>query len=251
MILRAIILDDELNAVISLALLIRNFVPEITVTAKTTSPTEGISLINELKPDIVFMDIKMPHLGGFDVLEKLQFRDFHLVFTTAYHEYALQALKKNATDFLLKPVNFEELKDTTRRIQQKITEKQKIQNVTELIKDLIQYRQLKVPVHTKSSIEYVLPENVVYIEASGRKTLIKLKDKTYISSITALKQYDEILCRTNLPFMRVHHSFIINMNHITQYSKENGGSVILNHQKSIPVSKNTKSNFLNYLKLYL
>jgi two-component system, LytTR family, response regulator len=247
--LRAVIIDDEENAVISLELLIKKFVPEVKVIAKTTRPQTGIQLINDFRPDIVFLDIQMPRLTGFDILDKLEFRDFYLVFTTAYHEYALQALRQNATDYLLKPVNFEELKATIKNIRSKVLQKQRIPDIKMLLDSILLNGQVKVPIHTKNSIEYLLPKDVVYIEAQGRNTFIKLKNKALLTSVAALKYYSEMLCGSGLPFMRVHYSFIINLDHVTKYSKENGGQIVLDHEKSIPLSKKTKNDFLKYIGL--
>jgi two-component system LytT family response regulator len=247
--LRAVIIDDELSAIISLELLIKKFVPETIVTAKTIHPLEGVDLINKHKPDIVFLDIQMPRLNGFDMLEKLEFRDFYLVFTTAYHEYALKALKISATDYLLKPVHYEELKSTIIRIQQKINEKQKIPDVSVLLNELHNRYQPKIPLQTKDSIEYLPPREVVYLEAEGRNTIIKLLDKSTLTSTCPLGYYEDLLCRNGLSFMRIHNSFVINLRYVTRYIRENGGTVIMNHQKTIPVSKKIKEEFLKYIML--
>lgn len=247
--LRAIIIDDEQSALISLELLINKFIPQVRIISKTTNPAEGIELINDFRPDIVFLDIQMPRLTGFDVLELLEYNDFYFVFTTAYHEHGLKALKKNATDYLLKPVNYEELKSTVARIQNKIREKQSMPDVTQILQNFTNYWQFKIPVPAKNSIEYILPEDIVYIEAKGRNSLIKLKDKEVIMSTGSLKYYNEILCKPGLPFMRIHFSFVVNLNYVTRYCKENGGCIVLINQVSIPVSKKTKSAFLKYIHI--
>lgn len=108
--MNAVIIDDELNGIKGLELLLSKFTPDVKVLAITTNPREGIELINQLQPEIVFLDIYMPELNGFDLLKELKSHEFYLIFTTAYEEYGLRALKANAFDYLLKPIDWEELK---------------------------------------------------------------------------------------------------------------------------------------------
>src|ERR1043166_1457576 len=103
--IHAIVIDDEISGVKNLELLVYEYIEDVRIVASTTNPFEGISMVNDYRPDIVFLDIKMPNLDGFDVLDRLYFTQFYLIFTTAHQEYALRALKRNATDYLLKPVD--------------------------------------------------------------------------------------------------------------------------------------------------
>src|SRR5688500_4469180 len=119
--LRSVIIDDEQKGIDSLKMLIELFIPELKVVAETTRPELSLELIENYMPEIVFLDINMPDMNGFQVLEKLQWREFHLVFTTAHQEYGLKALKNNAFDYLLKPIDHEELQETVRKIKNKLS----------------------------------------------------------------------------------------------------------------------------------
>jgi two-component system, LytTR family, response regulator len=243
--IRALIIDDEEHGIKSLELLLEKFCPDIKVVAKSTDPREGIHLINDYRPEIVFLDIYMPELNGFDLLEKLSFREFYLIFTTAYREYALKALKANAFDYLLKPIDYEELQKAVEKIKRKQSNNHKINELLQIMNQSIDSQHLKVMLPTKTSIESVNSNEITYIEAQSNHSLVALVSKQHHLTLKSLKEYEELLCKDKTRFLRIQNSFIINLDEVIRYTKEDGGFVTMSDGKKIPVSKFIKKDFLS------
>jgi two-component system LytT family response regulator len=247
--IHAVVIDDEISGVKNLELLVNEYLKGIRIVASTTNPHEGISQVNDYRPDIVFLDIKMPNLDGFDVLDRLYFTQFHLVFTTAHQEFALRALKRNASDYLLKPVDVNELRTTVERIREKIESKQQFPDVTGLLNQFRTLKNTRVPLHSKTGVEYVLPSDIVMIRAESNRSHVLLLNGMQIDSGQPLKEYEILLCGNSLPFSRVHNSYLVNMNYVKRYLKESGGFVVMNNNKTIPVSKNKKEELFAWLNI--
>ncbi len=245
--LHAIIIDDELNGLVSLELLIKKYVPEVKLVAKTTDAFEGIDLINNFRPDVVFLDINMPNLNGFELLEKIEFKKFHLIFTTAHEEYAFKAIKKNALDYLLKPVDGSDLKKAIEKVNKNINDHSAMQNALKFLNTLTDTKDIKVSIPAKGGIELVSGKDIMYIEADSNQAIVVLKDKTKINVTRSLKDYEKQLCDTNKNFIRIHNSFIININYVLRYVPEDGGYAVIQNEKSVPISKNKKEEFLNLI----
>lgn len=245
--LRAIIIDDEFNGVRSLELLIEKFVENVKVVASTTKPLEAIELINNYQPEIVFLDINMPVLNGFQLLEKVEFKKFHLIFCTAYKEYGLKALKQNALDYLLKPVGIEDLRQAVARVQVRIIENEIPEGVFELIKNLRSSAPQKISFPTRNTIEIISSDSVVYLEANSNNSIAVLASDLKLNVLRPLKDYESILCDQNNKFMRIHNSFIINLDYVLRYIREDGGSVEMSNKKHISVSKNKRDDLLKSL----
>jgi two-component system, LytTR family, response regulator len=250
--LRAIIIDDEYNGVRSLELLLQKFISDVKVVASTIQPLRGVELINNYRPDVVFMDINMPNLNGFQVLESLEFRNFYLVFTTAHREYGLQAIKQDAIDYLLKPIGTQDIKETIEKIKKKIGEKQKAPDVFHLLKELAVAQSPKIALPGKDKIEYIAISDIVYIEANSNSTNLLLDGESeLLATSRSLKEYEDILCKEDASFIRIHNSYIINVNFATKYLKEDGGYVVMKEKKTIPISKQKKDEFMKMINLGL
>lgn len=247
MLLHALIIDDEENGIVTLDLMIKKYVPEIKVVAKTTSPEEGVELINQLRPDIVFLDINMPGMNGFQLLEKVSFQRFHLIFTTAYEEYALKAIKKNALDYLLKPVDGDDLKRAVKKVIEKASSVSDYQNALNLLKNLREQREIKISIPVKDGIRVVNAEEIIYIEANSNHAIVLLSDKSKHEVNKSLKEFEMQLCDGSARFIRLHNSFVINVNHVTRYLPEDGGYAVLADEKTIPISKTKKDEFLGMI----
>lgn len=248
--LRVIIIDDEFNGVRSLEILLQKFSDEVKVIATSTSAIEGAELINNYHPDLVFLDINMPHLNGFQLLDKLSFRDFRLVFTTAHCEYALQALKEGATDYLLKPVGRQDLRETIDRVKKRTLEERQAPDLAGVLGEMTQKQNSRIAVPSKDRVEYVLVSDIVYIEADSNATQVfTVNSAQCIPATRSLKEYESLLCTGDSPFIRIHNSYIINADYATRYSREGGGYVVMQDKKSIPVSKNKKEEFLRMINL--
>lgn len=247
--MNAIIIDDELNGIKGLELLLSKFTPDVKVAAITTNPREGIKLINQLHPEIVFLDIYMPELNGFDLLKELNSHDFYLVFTTAYEEYGLRALKANAFDYLLKPIDWEELKKTVEKIKTKKSNNNQIKELLRIMRDSLDSKNLKIILPNKTGVDYVLTSDIIYVEAQLNHCVVYLQNGRSIITHKTLKEYQEQLCITGQHFFRIQNSFIINLDSVVRYTKEDNGSVTMSNGQKIPVSKFQKKNFLQLFKL--
>jgi two-component system LytT family response regulator len=245
--LHAIIIDDEENGLRSLELLIQKFIPEVKVVASTTEAIKSVELINNYRPDILFLDINMPDLNGFEVLERIEFRNFHLIFTTAHEEFALKAIKQRAIDYLLKPIGIDDLQKAIEKVQK--ASKQKWPEIYGFLKELKENAALRVAVPTKGGIELVPSGQISYLEASSNNATITFTNGKQTKVIKSLKEYEETLCTKESDFLRIHNSYIININCVTRYVKEDGGYAVMNNKKSIPVSKQKKEEFLKRINL--
>jgi two-component system, LytTR family, response regulator len=247
--LHAILIDDETQALKALEILLTGYVGGVKVVATSTDPVSAIGMINNYRPDVIFLDINMPVLNGFELLEKLEFTDFELVFCTAHHEYALRAVKKNAMDYVLKPVNVDELRVTVKRLEERRHLNRFSPELFRLLLQEIETQRYRVPLHSKSEIGYIPREKIIYIEASSHHSLVVLTNGNAQKVSYALKDYESMLCSEGSMFFRVHSSFIINVNHVTRYLKEGGGYVVMESLKKIPVSRAKRDELFARLHL--
>lgn len=245
--LHALIIDDEESGVISLELIIRKYVPEVKIVAKTINALEGVDLINNYRPDIVFLDINMPNVNGFELLEKIEYKKFHLIFTTAHVEYALAAVKKNALDYLLKPIDGDDLRKAIDKVVKSLEENNSVANALAFLNRFRETEEMKVSVPGKDGIEIVPAKEMMYIEANSNQAIVVLKNGKKYHVSKSLKDYEKQLCSGEGQFMRVHNSFIINVNCVNRYLPEDGGYAVISDGKTIPLSKAKKDEFLKWI----
>ncbi len=248
--LRAILVDDEENGVESLRLLLNEFAGDVKIVAESTNPFLAKELIENYKPEIVFLDINMPGMSGFELLENLSWKNFNLVFTTAHQEYALRALKNNAIDYLLKPIDKDELSGALSKIRNKLQndEKTKTFNYHELLHWVKPSYYQKILISTKSGVEHISSSGIVYLESFSNYTVLRLTDGREITSSRTLRDFDQQLCVEDSGFMRVHHSFIVNLNFVLRYQRDSE-TIVMSNNYVLPVSRSKRSNFLNWLKI--
>jgi two-component system, LytTR family, response regulator len=242
--IRGIIVDDELKSRESLKILLEDFCEGVEVAALCRGVDEAIEAIKRLNPDVVFLDIQLQRETGFDLLTRLKHFDFNVIFTTAYSEYAIKAFKFSAIDYLLKPIDIEELKRSLAKLEKRmgstITERLE-QLMTNLRSESASNFKLALP--TTDGLIFVKVKSVLYCEASSNYTEITMDDnKKYLVSRT-LKEYEDLL--VDQDFFRVHHSTLINLNAIKKYVRGDGGYVIMSNDKSLDVSKRKKESFLS------
>jgi two-component system LytT family response regulator len=242
--IRCIIVDDELKSRESLKILIEDFCQGVTVLALCQNIAEALKSIEEIKPDLVFLDIQLQRETGFDLLSKYKHVDFEVIFTTAHSEYAIRAFKFSAIDYLLKPIDIEELKSAIVKV-----EKRKDNTISERLQQLLTnlrsstVENYKLALPTAEGLVFVKTDEILYCEASSNYTEIIMSDnRKYLVSRT-LKEYDEMLGEQN--FFRIHHSYLINLNEVKKYVRGEGGYVIMNNDKSLDVSKRKKDGFLS------
>ena len=243
--LRAIIIDDDEVGIEALKLLIGKFVSDINIVAESSDPSRAIKLIKDYSPEIVFLDIQMPGMSGFELLESLGHRNFHLIFTTAHHEHALKALKLNAHDYLLKPVDYKELRFAVDKIKKQVAEKAE-QPDYRILNDVHTMTKNKLAVNTKSGVEAVEFADIVCFESMSNYCKIYLRSSRTILTPKTLKDFENQLCNKKLNFMRVHNSYVINLEKVTRYLKEEECIIMVTEQK-IPIAKSKKDLFFKWL----
>ncbi|MBS7333763.1 LytR/AlgR family response regulator transcription factor [Faecalibacter bovis] len=235
--MKAIIIDDENRARISLEMMLKEFCPEVEIISSCENLNEGIQAINKQKPDIVFLDIEMPNFSGLDIDKFFDINkiDFFLVFTTAYEEYALKAFKLNAFDYLLKPINHEDLINTVERI--------KLKQTTQIIPQTNAPIE-KIAVPTANNLLFIETKNIIYIKGEGAYSDLILKDKKNILVSKNLKNFEEVL-GSDSRFIRVQKSYIVNFDYIVSVSKTNGGTLHLINDIQIPIATDKIQSILD------
>lgn len=243
--INALIIDDERDARESLQLLLKKNCPEINILALCASPETGIDKINKLQPDLVFLDVQMPGLSGFDVLEKLISIDFDIIFVTAHDKYAIKAIKFSALDYLLKPVDVDELIEAVEKT--KLKRENKAQHFQSLLQNVRQgsekLTRLAIPSDNEIIVQKI--EEIIFCEADSNYTKLYLSNGKQITVSKTLKQFESILPPTD--FCRIHHATLVNLAHITKYVKGEGGYVLVTGGQHLDVSRRKKDNLLRVL----
>jgi len=213
------------------------------------SASEGIAKISELKPDLIFLDIEMPHMNGFQMLEQLPKINFEIIFTTSYDQYAITAFKFSALDYLLKPVDREELEKAMQKISKKINPP-----ISQQLEILLQrINQPSVPVQrialpTMQGLEFVPVDSIIHCTSRNNYTEFFLKDKKKLLVSRTLKEVEDMLADHS--FLRVHNSHVVNLNAITRYAKGEGGYLIMTDGSTIDVSRSRKELLMQKLQPY-
>ncbi len=245
--LKALLVDDENKSRESLKILIEDFCSGVEVVAMASTVDEALTALNTTSPNIVFLDIRMNKETGFDFLNRCNKIDFQVVFTTAYSEYAIDAIKFSALDYLLKPINIEDLKNAIAKAEKKFSGDDLKEKVDFLLQNfkVDSSDNFKLVLPTSEGLIFINFKDILYCEASSNYTIFHMRDsKKYVVSKT-LKEYEDLLVNYN--FFRIHNSFLINLREIVKYVKGDGGYVVLSNDKSLDVSKRKKEFFLTKL----
>lgn len=245
--IKTIIIDDEHYGRQSLQQAAEQYCPEVAILQICESPEAGIAAINALKPDLVFLDVQMPNMSGFDVLQKLSPIDFEVIFVTFYDQYAIKAIKFSAIDYLLKPVDVDDLIHAVQRAKENLQKNGKRQRYQSVLHNLnyTSGKIEKLAVPTLEGIDFFRTENIIYCEADGSYTTLYLSghEKQVISK--NLKDFENLLSGSG--FCRVHNSHLINLSHVKKYIKGDGGYVILTDDHHVDISRRRKDAFLKGL----
>ncbi len=248
--IKAIIIDDEQLAIESLQWEIENFSQEVKVIESFTNPKDAISGINYLKPDLVFLDIEMPEIDGFQLLQLLDYKNFDLIITTAYNQYAIQAFKANAIDYLLKPIDPDDLTQAIEKIKNRQTSQTSTKNIetvlNNLVKDNLQ-KTKKIPLGLSNKIILVDYEDILYCKSDGSYTTIFMRNGDEHVVSKNIKHIEELLPDT--VFLRIHKSYIVNLNEIKGLIKQGSGELILSNEKIIPISRSHRKNIFTALNI--
>jgi two-component system LytT family response regulator len=242
--LNAILVDDEESSLSSLREKILRHCPEISIIATCESAQSAIEKIDTLHPDLVFLDIEMPVMNGFLMLQHLTFKDFELIFTTAYDHYAIKAIRFSALDYLMKPIEIEELKEAVKKAGEKKEHKNTNHQLDLLLENMLPkkntYQRIAIP--TAEGLQFIKLNEIIYLEANINYTHFFLAgNEKYIASRT-MKDFEEML-PTDI-FLRIHHSYIINKNFAEKYIRGEGGQVVLSNGVILDVAKRKKAEFL-------
>ena len=237
----AIIIDDEPKARSMIRNLILEHIKIVTVIDEAETVKEGVKLINKHQPDLIFLDIEMPNENGFALFDYFENPTFETIFCTAYSEFALKAFEVSAVDYLLKPVSISRLQEAVEKAI-KTRGQNKINQQIKVLKENINQPQLqKIGLPLIDGITFIKLEDVLYFEADGSYTeVITIKNKYVVSK--RLKEFNDLLDNDNR-FYRVHRSFLINVQQIKKYCKKDGASVLFENNKNIPVAREKKSDF--------
>ena len=243
--IKAILIDDELHCINTLAMLLKAYWPDVTVLAACQSPIAGKNEIERLKPDLVFLDIEMPEMNGFKLLEQLHDIIFAVIFTTGYDQYAIKAIKFSALDYLMKPIDHNELISAVKKVQEQrhLPMVEQFQILLKQIHDKNnQVNKLAVP--TSDGFELISIDQLMWCNADDNYTHFYLKDKTTITACRTLKEVEEMLRSFDF-FIRVHHSHIVNLKEVTRYVRGEGGYLVLSDGTIVNVSRTRKDMLLN------
>lgn len=240
--IKTIIIDDELRSCDVLKKILLNYCSEVEVLAVAHNAADGQKLVKLHKPDLVFLDIEMPGGDGFYFLDQCAPVNFKTIFTTAYDKYAIKAIKYSAFDYLLKPIGIDQVKTALSRLPENVGEKS-----YEVLKQNFRHGHekgfYKLAIPTLNGYEFVGFENILWMQASDNYTIMHLKEKKQLVSSHNLGYYEDMLADEH-PFIRIHHSYIINMNHIQRLTKKKQTSVVMSDGKELDVSVRKKDMLL-------
>lgn len=233
--IEALIVDDERNSSEIMEWQLSRYCPNVKVIGISNNGNDAIDMISSLNPQLVFLDISMPDLNGFQVLQAVSPFSFDVIFTTSYNEFAVKAFKYNALDYLLKPIDIEELKVAVGKCEKK----QGSRPV-----DTPLQKSRKIALTTAESLVFIDPEDIVYCEGSRNYTYFHLNtDPGKVLVSKTLKEVEELL--TSLGFFRIHNSYLINMKYIKEFVRGDGGYVVMINGAHLTVSKSRKESFFN------
>jgi two-component system LytT family response regulator len=241
--INCIIIDDEANNITLLQNMLQLYCPSVQIIATQTDAQNGLLLIDELQPQLVFLDIEMPFLNGFDILKKLEPVNFETIFVSAFSHYAVQAFEHRATGYVTKPINNDKLVAAVNTAIKRIEEKNINKNLFSLLEQTAKPTEPnKIPLSTSNGLVFVHLTQIMYCESSGNYTNFYLEDGKKILVSRQLGEYEKLLPQPN--FIRIHDKYIINLSYIKEYKKGSGGDVVLDNGKEIPVATRRKEDFL-------
>lgn len=245
--IKTLIVDDEVNNIENLKTILQNYCTGIDIVATAQSVDAALPLIEHHHPDLLLLDIQMPKKSGFDLLSAVKQIDFEVIFITAYDRYGIQAIKFSALDYLLKPINIDELRLGLEKAKQKITAKKQNLNIENLLQYLkVGNREVpKIALPTTKEILYIKVTDIIRCEATNNYTTFYLANNEQVLVCQTLKEFAQLLKPHN--FIRTHQSHLVNINSVKSYLKEDGGTLLLNNLQKVPVSRQSREMVKNAL----
>jgi two-component system LytT family response regulator len=247
--IRTILVDDEPRGLNTLSKLLKAYCPELKVVAECTDAASAKDKIGSMEPQLAFLDILLSDKTSFDLLAGLDKVNFEIIFVTAHNQYTLQAFRRSAVDYLMKPIDEDLLVDAVRRAVKRITVNSVNNNVSTLLHNLQKTQapqEMKLCIPSLKGFQVVNIKDILYCEASGSYTNFYFSDKNSACTAKAIHEYEELL--DDAGFVRIHKSFLVNLRHIKEYLRGEGGSVILSNGKELEVSRRKKESFLGSMK---
>lgn len=246
----AVLIDDEPGALAVMQLLLQKHCIQINIVGKTSNSVEGAALIKAKRPDIVFLDIEMPQLNGFQVLEQVEDIDFHLIFTTAYDQYAVQAFRYSAVDYLLKPIVAEDLINAMARLESRYKgNREQMQALEQNIQSVRNQQfpdRITLP-HTRGYI-FQKTADIIYCEAHNTYTKFYIEGKEPLMISKPLGDVEEML--NGGPFFRTHRQYLVNIQKITELLRTDGGFLLMSDGQEIPIVRTRRQELLDMMKVY-
>ncbi len=245
--IKAILIDDELSSLQNLHQKIQEFCPDLQVIAMAQKPEEAMLLIKHHKPDVIFLDIEMPKMSGFRMLEELGECDFEIIFTTAYNHYAIDAIRISAFDYLMKPIAIKELQVSVDRLSKMRSFSQTREKIDILKNSMSEKKSQedKIAIPTSEGLEFIPIKNILHIESSSNYCKIFFTESKSLLVTKLLKDFEDMLQPYH--FYRIHNSHLINLNYIQKYVKANGGQVMMKDGTVIDVARRKKEEFLKMI----
>ena len=243
--IKSIIIDDEQPCIEALKSDIIKYCSNIEICATCLSGKEGVLAIKKYHPRLIFLDVEMPWMNGFEMLEMLDHIDFCIVFTTAYDKFAARAFRISAVDYLLKPVDEDRLIEAMQRVEKRLMEKGDDKNIDTLLYNLQRTgypNEMKLCIPTLKGFVVLKLDDIIVCEAEKNYTIIHLRDKKPLIVSRPLMEYERILEGTS--FLRVHKTWLINLQHVNEYHRGEGGVVIMSNGAEVEISRRKKEQFL-------
>lgn len=239
-------IDDEMISLQNLKQKLVEFCPDIEVAAIAQKPEEAIVLIRQHNPDVIFLDIEMPRMSGFRMLDEVNDLHFEIIFTTAYNHYAVDAIRAKAFDYLMKPVGIKDLQNCVERLMKHFAEKMEGRpDAPRIYHPPFKSQEEKISIPTNDGLEFIPVKSIVHIVSSSNYSKIFLSDGKNLFVTRLLGEFEEMLAPYN--FFRIHNSHLINLTYIKKYIRGEGGQVIMQNGEVIDVSRRKKDDFLKAL----
>ncbi|MBS1607148.1 MAG: response regulator transcription factor [Bacteroidetes bacterium] len=241
--IKAILVDDNMNSLQNLRQKLDEFCPDVSVLAASQSPEEAIGLVRQLNPDVLFLDIEMPRINGFRMLDELEDYDFDVIFTTAYNHYAIDAIRISAFDYLTKPIAIKDLQNAVERLAatRELQTRQKFEVLRQSFSD-VRGQDNRIALPTSEGLEFIVIGQIVRIESNSNYCRLHLVDGKSLVITRLLKDFESLLLPYD--FFRIHHSHLVNLKYVRKYVRGEGGQVVMQNGDIIDVSRRKKEEFL-------
>lgn len=249
MAIKSLIVDDEKNGRENLAGLIQSHCPQIRVVAEAASVEQAIAAIQEHHPQLIFLDIEMPGGNGFRLLEHFKDFPFEVIFVTAYDNYAIRAIRFSASDYILKPINLNELIAAVDKVTQRIYSRSENERIRQLYLNTMHPANPKIGLPSGDRIEFVEVKSIVRCQGESNYTYIYFSDRKPLLTAKSLIEFEELLAEYH--FLRVHKTHLVNLNHVSSFNKNDGGILNLSNGDSVAISRRRKELTLEQLKQVL